>query len=57
MGSVRMTVMLDDEVLRKIRIKQAQQIQKTKAACSLSAVLNQCLNQGLKNAKATHARS
>ena len=49
--AVRMTIMLEDDLLRKIRQKQAIQIRKTKANCSLSEVLNQYLNEGLKNGK------
>ena len=49
--SVRVTVLLDENVVNKLRLKQAKLIQKEREAVSFSKVLNLTLEQGLKNGK------
>ena len=49
--SVRITVLLDDNVVKKLRLRQAKLIQKTHGAVSFSEVLNQVADSGLKNGK------
>lgn len=40
--------MIDDEIDRKLRNKQAQIIKKTQGTCSFSKVLNEALAKSLK---------
>ena len=47
----RITIMLDDNLKKKLRLRQAQLIQKTKKSVSLSFVINNVLDGGLKNGK------
>ncbi len=49
--SVRVTVLLDDKLVEKVRLKQAKLIQKTRKAVSFSHVLNMTIEAGLKNGK------
>jgi len=43
--------MLDDEIAKKLRLKQAKLIQKTRKNVSFSFVINDVLDRGLKNGK------
>ena len=45
----RITVMLDDEVIQKLRKLQAKQIQDSTSSVSLSKVINDALKKNLKN--------
>jgi len=45
--ATRKTIMLDDDLLQKLRILQAKKIKKTFANVSLSKVLNDVLRKGL----------
>ena len=49
--SVRVTVLLDDKLVEKLRLKQAKLIQKNREAVSFSKVLNMAVEAGLKNGK------
>lgn len=44
----RITIMLDDELVKKIRAKQAKLIKDSTKSVSFSAVLNQVLKEALK---------
>ena len=44
----RITIMLDDELEKKLRLKQAKLIQKTKNTVSFSQVINEVIQKGLK---------
>jgi len=48
---VRITIMLDEELLKKLRIKQAKMLKKNNGSVSLSRVINDYLIVGLKNGK------
>ena len=43
----RVTIMIDDDLDRKIRLKQAKMIQKTNKAISFSKVVNDTLRKNL----------
>ena len=43
----RLTIMIDEDLLKKLRIKQAKMIMKTNHSVSLSAVINQCLKKSV----------
>lgn len=45
--SKRITVMLEDEVIKKLRIIQAKEIKDSSSAVSLSSVINDVLNKNL----------
>jgi len=45
----RITIMLDDDLDKKLRQIQAKEIQNTISSVSFSVVLNQELRKGLKN--------
>lgn len=47
--SKRITVMIDDEVIEKLRILQAKQIKETSSAVSFSQIINDTLKKNLKN--------
>ncbi len=49
--SKRITIVIDDDVHTKIRLKQAKLIQKRKEGISFSRVLNDVCRDGLKNGK------
>ena len=51
--SKRITILLDDDLEKKLRIAQAKSIQKTKAAVSFSRILNETVRDGL-NGKSSH---
>jgi len=44
----RITIMLDDKILQKLRNKQAKLIKKNQGSISLSRVINDSLNDSLK---------
>ena len=44
----RITIMLDDDILKKLHEIQAKQIKETTTSVSFSAVLNEKLRSGLK---------
>jgi len=46
--SRRVTIMLDEDLLRKLRVIQASEIRKSENTVSLSRVINQMLEKGLK---------
>jgi len=46
--AVRITIMLDEELLKKLRIKQAKLLKKNNGSVSLSKVINDSLNDSLK---------
>ena len=47
--SKRVTIMLDEELAKKIRIKQAKLIKESTKSVSFSRVLNEVLQQGFKS--------
>ena len=48
MPSKRVTIMLDDDLLKKLHEIQAKQIKETSESVSLSGVLNETLQSSLK---------
>jgi len=44
----RVTIMIDEDLDRKIRFRQANVIRQTQEGCSYSKVLNDCLRKVLK---------
>ncbi len=44
----RITIMLDDDMDRKVRIKQAELIKKTQSSVSFSSVINDVLRGKIK---------
>lgn len=44
---IRVTIVLDEKVIKKLRIIQARQIRKTKKGCSLSKLINSLVRVGL----------
>jgi hypothetical protein len=46
--SRRVTIMLDENLLKKLRVIQASEIRKSENAVSLSQVINQMLEKSLK---------
>jgi len=44
----RVTIMIDDDVDKKVRLRQAKQIQQTQATCSFSRVINDVLRKAMK---------
>ena len=46
--SKRVTIVIDDDLDKKLRIRQAKIIQQENASCSYSRVLNEMLRKGLK---------
>jgi flagellar basal body-associated protein FliL len=47
----RVTIMLDDDLLRKLRTRQAKEIKNNQGSVSLSRVINDYLRTNLKNGK------
>lgn len=45
----RKTIVLDDEVIKKIRNKQAKKIKDTASAVSFSSIVNEMLSECMKN--------
>ena len=48
----RVSILLDDELDKKLRLKQAKLIQKSKNSVSFSKVLNDTVSDGLKKGRA-----
>jgi len=46
--SKRVTIMIDEDLDRKLRLRQANTIRQTHGSCSFSQVLNDCLRKVLK---------
>jgi len=46
--SRRVTIVIDEDILKKLRIVQATEIRKSENSVSLSRVINQMLEKGLK---------
>ena len=44
----RVTIMLDDKILQKLRNKQAKLLKTANGSVSLSRVINDCLSDSLK---------
>jgi len=44
----RITIMIDDKILKKLRIKQAKLLKRESGSVSLSRVINDSLNDSLK---------
>jgi len=44
----RVTIMIDEDLDKKIRLRQAKRIQQEHATCSFSKVLNEILRKSLK---------
>jgi len=49
--NLRFTIMLDEDITRRLRKKQAKAIQKLNKSVSLSKIINQCLEYCLKKGK------
>ncbi len=47
--TIRITIMLNKELAKKLRLSQARLIQKTKKNVTFSKVLNDVVSKGLKN--------
>ena len=45
----RLSIMLDEDLNKKLRLKQAKMLKKSKKGISFSAVLNDTLRESLKN--------
>ena len=46
--SKRITIVIDDDLDKKLRLRQAKIIQQEQASCSYSKVLNETLRKSLK---------
>ena len=46
--AIRITIMLDEELLKKLRIKQAKMLKKNNGSVSLSRVVNDYLRDAIK---------
>jgi hypothetical protein len=46
--SIRVTIMIDDDLDKKLRIRQAKRIQQENSTCSFSKMLNETLRKSLK---------
>ena len=44
----RKTIMIDDEVIKKIRIRQAKKIKETASTVSFSSIINEMLRDCIK---------
>jgi len=47
----RLTISLDEEIVKKARHKQARSIRRSKKHVSFSSIVNQCLKECLKGEK------
>jgi len=47
----RVTITLDEEIIKKARHKQAKSLRKSKKHVSFSSIVNQCLKECLKGEK------
>ena len=45
--SERITIVLDDDLIKKLREKQAKEIQKTLTSVSFSKIINDILRKGI----------
>ncbi len=45
--SKRVTIVIDDDLDKKIRLRQAKMIQHTQSSCSYSKILNEALRKKL----------
>ncbi len=45
----RITIMLDDDLNEKLRIRQAKKIQDVNGTCSFSSMVNEILRKGLRS--------
>ncbi len=50
--SVRVTILLDEELAKKLRVRQAKLLTKSKGSVSFSKVLNEVLGEGFKKVRA-----
>ena len=50
----RVSILLDTDLDRKIRLEQARLIQKNRSSVSFSYLVNSILKNGLKNGNGTH---
>jgi hypothetical protein len=48
MSKIRITIMIDEEIAKKLRLKQAKLLKKSTKSVSFSQVLNQMLRDYLK---------
>ncbi len=46
--SSRITVVIDDDLVKKLRLKQSKKLKRTNKSVSFSAVINETLRIGLK---------
>ena len=46
--SKRVTIMIDDDLDKKLRIQQSKLIQKESSACSFSRIVNETIRKSLK---------
>ncbi len=46
--SKRVTIVIDDDLDKKLRLRQARIIQQEQASCSFSRVVNESIRKGLK---------
>ena len=45
----RITIILDDEILKKLRKRQAKLLMKSNRTVTLTKVIKECLNEALEN--------
>ena len=45
----RITIILDDEILKKLRRRQAKLLMKSNRTVTLTKVIKECLNEALEN--------
>lgn len=48
---IRITLMLDEEIIKKLRILQSKRIRRTKQSCSFTKIFDLVLMEGLKKRK------
>jgi hypothetical protein len=46
--SKRVTIMIDEDLDKKLRLAQAKKIQQTESSYSYSRVMNDCIRKGLR---------
>jgi len=46
--SIRVTIMIDEDLDKKLRFRQAKRIQQEQSSCSFSKMLNETLRKSLK---------
>jgi hypothetical protein len=51
MATSRITIMIDEDLEKKLRLRQAKLIQKNISSVSFSRVINEALRNSLKNSK------